>query len=145
MKYTLFKQNYGSPTSFDGVKVTDELPIVFEYDGERGELTAKVISIGGLVHYAKIVDGVANIPRRYLRGKVKLSVVSSSGVIPCVGLIAVDDGKATVVYPDPSEVFDRLHSCEEDISMTVDALKALERKYNDIIARLDKLFSGYNI
>ena len=66
-------------------------------------------------------------------------------MIPCDGLVAVDDGKATVVYPDPSEVFDRLHRCEEDISMTVDALKALERKYNDIIARLDKLFSGYNI
>lgn len=144
MRYTLFKQKYGSPTSFAKVNVTDELSIVFEREGLKGVLTAKLVS-GGKVYYDKIIDGVATFPKKALKGKMTLSVVTESGVIPCVGLVAVDAGSRTVVYPDPSEVFDRLHRCEEDISMTVDALKALERKYNDIIARLDKLFSGYNI
>ena len=144
MRYTLFKQKYGSPTSFAKVNVTDELSIVFEREGLKGVLTAKLVS-GGEVYYDKIIDGVATFPKEALKGKMALSVVTESGVIPCVGLVAVDAGSRTVVYPDPAEIFDRLYRCEQDISDTIDALKALEGKYNAIVERLDKLFSGYNM
>ena len=145
MRYTLFKQKYGSPTSFAKVNVTDELSIVFEREGLKGVLTAKLANGGGGVFYSKIIDGVATFPREMLRGRMTLSVVTESGVIPCVGLVAVDAGSRTVVCPDPADIFDRLYRCEQDISDTIDALKALEGKYNAIVERLDKLFSGYNM
>lgn len=144
MRYTLFKQKYGSPTSFGEADVTDELPIVFDYEGLKGTLTAKIVS-GGEVYYDKIIDGVATFPRAALKGKMSLSVVTENGVIPCVGLVAVDVGNRTVVHPDPAETFDRLYRCEKDISNTIDAQQVLEGKYNAIMERLDKLFLGYNM
>ena len=143
MKYTLLNQKYGIPDDLSSESVKDKLIIKIENEGGfKPPMTMRLVNEDKTVYFARIEGGQCAFRAEALRGRLGLCVVSPSGTIPCMSLVATraEDG-SLLVFSDPKEVLTRLSRTERDISDAIAAYRSLEAKYNGLMDRIQKLFS----
>lgn len=140
MKYIILNQGIGVPESLLPVDVEGSLTL--EIDGMDGA----VVKLTGENHtsYARVESGVATFDLSDLVDRVELSLVRASGSVPLGGLICVPFGGSTRVCYDESHLLNRLQRVERDISDLMSTHRALAAKYDDMIKRIEQLFSGYS-
>ena len=93
---------------------------------------------------SKVEDGIATFDASALVGAIGLSLVRASGTVPLGCFVCVPTSQGARLYQDASDVLTRLARVERDISDAYAIHRAMEAKYEDIVDRLNKLFTGYN-
>ena len=138
--YTILKQGIGVIDSPMPEETKDKLLVkIRDAEGEAVKLVGE-----DRISYAKVHNNLAAFERSDLKGKINLSLVRASGVVPLGGFICVPGEESTLLYQDAETMLDRLARVERDISEAHTMYNAMMAKYDDITKRLDRLFTGYD-
>ncbi len=140
MKYRILNQGIGVAAS--PLPEDVEKSLLIEIDGAEGEVI-KLVSEDH-VSYAKVEDGVAAFDRSELVGRVELSLIRAAGTVPLGGFICVPTDNGVRLYQDAEHLLSRLAKVERDISDALAMHRAIEAKCEDILKRIERLFTGYS-